>query len=287
MCSTSQQNGIAEIKHTHVLEIARAMRFQGHIPLRFWGHYVLEAVYVINKLPSSVLAGKSTFEVFHKRKPNIEHIRTIGCLCFAKRMNVHDKFEARATTTALMGYSEVTKGYILYDLSKQCLFFFVVNRDVIFKESLFSFKYKRQGKQHLFVVMEFAAHDAAMASPLDATIHAPVLNIEKQVVLDDITGATDEEESMTLTDHVHHQHVTNGETEQITNEVPSHDIEGTRKSTRDKRVHVWMTDYVTAVALNQSPKPYPISNYVCYDGLKPVYQNYLGAFSAVVEPKTF
>lgn len=53
--------------------------------------------------------------MFHKRKPNIERIRTIGCLCFAKRMNVHDKFDARATAADLMVYSEVTKGYILYD----------------------------------------------------------------------------------------------------------------------------------------------------------------------------
>lgn len=110
-----QQNGIAKRKHRHVLVIARAIRFQGRIPLRFWGHCVLAAMYVINRLSSSVLAGKSLFGVIHKKKPNIEHIRIIGCLCFAKRMNVHDKFDARATAADLMVYSEVTKGYILYD----------------------------------------------------------------------------------------------------------------------------------------------------------------------------
>lgn len=84
-----------------------------------------------------------------------------------------------------MGYLEVRKGYILlYDLAKQCFF---VNRDVIFKESLFPFKYKRQEKQHLFVDMEFAEHDAAANSPLDAITHTPALNIEKQAILDDIT----------------------------------------------------------------------------------------------------
>lgn len=152
---------------------------------------------------------------------------------------------------------------------------------------MFPFKYQRQEKQHLFVDMEFAAHDAATNPPLDTTVHSLALNIEEQVVLDDIPGVTDEEESMTLTDHVHHQHFIDGETEQMANKVQGNDIEGTRKSTRDKRVPVWMTDYVTAAALDQSPKPYSICNYVCYDGLKPAYHNCLGAFSAVVEPKTF
>lgn len=52
---TSQQNGIAERKHIHILEIARAMRFQGSIPLMFWGHCLLAVVYVMNRLPSRVL----------------------------------------------------------------------------------------------------------------------------------------------------------------------------------------------------------------------------------------
>lgn len=89
---------------------------------------------------------------------------------------------------------------------------------------------------------------------------------------------------MTLADH---QQFSQDETEQMINEVPSSDGNGPRKSARDKRVLIWMTDYVTVAALDQSDKPYSLCNSVSYDGLKSSYQHYLTAFSAITEPQTF
>jgi hypothetical protein len=58
-----QQNGIVERKNRHLLDQARAIFFQNKIPKKNWGEAVLTASYVINHLPSSVFASKSSMEV--------------------------------------------------------------------------------------------------------------------------------------------------------------------------------------------------------------------------------
>ncbi|GJT10165.1 ribonuclease H-like domain-containing protein [Tanacetum coccineum] len=56
---TLQQNRIAEKKYRHFLNVPRSLMFQGRIPLKFWSDCVLTVVYQINRLPSSVLNGRS------------------------------------------------------------------------------------------------------------------------------------------------------------------------------------------------------------------------------------
>ncbi|XP_071704157.1 uncharacterized protein [Rutidosis leptorrhynchoides] len=71
-CSyTPQQNGIVERKHRHLLNVARSLMFQGGLPLTFWSECVLTAVYLINRLPTIVLAGKSPFECVFGYKPSL------------------------------------------------------------------------------------------------------------------------------------------------------------------------------------------------------------------------
>nr|GEU40612.1 putative ribonuclease H-like domain-containing protein [Tanacetum cinerariifolium] len=76
-CSyTLQQNGIAEMKHRHLLNVVRSLMFQG-VPLSFWSDCVLTAVYLINRLPSSILNGKTAYELVYNKKHNLSHLRDV------------------------------------------------------------------------------------------------------------------------------------------------------------------------------------------------------------------
>ena len=49
--NTPQQNKVAERKNGHLLNITRALLFQGNVPKSYWVKAVLIATYMINRLP--------------------------------------------------------------------------------------------------------------------------------------------------------------------------------------------------------------------------------------------
>ena len=112
-----------------------------------WSECVLTAVYLINRLPSSVLSGKSPYEIMYNIEPNISHLKVFGCLCFATVLNNSDKFSSRSEKSVFIGYSFEKKGYKLFSLeSKKILF----SRDVTFYETVFPFKNKSENKDFEF-----------------------------------------------------------------------------------------------------------------------------------------
>ena len=52
---TPSQNEVAERKNRHLLETARALLFQMHVPKHFWADAVSRACFLINRMSSSVL----------------------------------------------------------------------------------------------------------------------------------------------------------------------------------------------------------------------------------------
>lgn len=113
--------------------------------MKYWGHCVFAATYLINRVPSSVLNYETPYERLYDTKPLLSHLRTIGYLCFAKNLSEHDKMMPRSKPPVHMGYSAMQKGYILFDMTTKSFF---VSRDVIFREDMFTFKQEMVHDRH-------------------------------------------------------------------------------------------------------------------------------------------
>ncbi|XP_070005029.1 uncharacterized protein [Nicotiana sylvestris] len=106
----NSQNGVAKRRHQYILEMARSLRFQASVPLKFWGECVTTTVYIINRLPSTVLQGKSPFEALNGHVPSLDHMRVFACLGYVIDVRKSDKFALRAIPAVFLGYSMTSKG---------------------------------------------------------------------------------------------------------------------------------------------------------------------------------
>ncbi|KAG7528438.1 Integrase catalytic core [Arabidopsis suecica] len=127
-----QQNGVAERKNRHLMEVARAMLFEKHMPKRFWGDAVLTSCYLINRIPTRILNDQSPFQVLNNQSPNIDHLKVFGSVCFVfVPGDLRNKLEPKSTKCVFIGYSTTQKGYKCYD---PVMNRYYVSRDVKFME---------------------------------------------------------------------------------------------------------------------------------------------------------
>ncbi|CAJ2659174.1 unnamed protein product [Trifolium pratense] len=134
-----QQNGVAERKNRHILEVTRSLLIDGNVPCHLWGEAVNSAVYLINRTPSSVHNFRRPLDVLsdHHVLPPIVYLppRIFGCVIYV-HLHPHQrsKLDKRAIKCVFVGYGSTQKGYRAYHpISKR----FYISMDVTFLEDNF------------------------------------------------------------------------------------------------------------------------------------------------------
>jgi hypothetical protein len=79
---TSQQNGRAERKLRHTLDVLRILLIFASVPERFLGEAALTTIYTINCIPSPTTHKKSPFELLYDKLPDYSSLRGFSCVCF-------------------------------------------------------------------------------------------------------------------------------------------------------------------------------------------------------------
>jgi histone deacetylase 1/2 len=78
---THQQNGSAERKHRHIVEVGLSLLAQACMPLKFWDEAFLTATYLINRTPTRLLGFSTPYTSLFNEKPDYSSLRVFGCAC--------------------------------------------------------------------------------------------------------------------------------------------------------------------------------------------------------------
>ena len=128
-----QQNGVVERQNRTLLEMTRSILKHMNGPNWLWGEAVRHTTYLINRIATRSLDKKTSYGALRNKKPNIEHLRVFGCVCYAKTNAVgRKKLDDHSRVLVHLGTEPGSKAYkLLEPITKKN----IVNRNVVFDET--------------------------------------------------------------------------------------------------------------------------------------------------------
>jgi hypothetical protein len=131
---SSLQNGKVERVHHTIDNCARAMHIAVGLPETTWGEFVKTASYLHRYKVTKALPNNATpYEARFKSKPNVTHLREVGCKAFVLIQNEHvTKIAPKSIETVFLGYDTNSKSYCCWHRQLKKI---IISRNVQFLES--------------------------------------------------------------------------------------------------------------------------------------------------------
>ncbi|KAM0986177.1 hypothetical protein ACFX2C_013376 [Malus domestica] len=107
---TPQQKCVSERKNRQIMEVAHSLMLDKCVPNHLWGHAVLAAVYLINRVPSRFLDFQTPFDVLqqHVSLVSISKLppKVFGCIAYVHvYSHQRSKLGACALRCVFIGYA--------------------------------------------------------------------------------------------------------------------------------------------------------------------------------------
>ena len=97
-----------------------------------WAEAVSCVVYLLNRSPTRNLENITPYEAWYESKPSVRHLKVFRCLAYAHIPDVaREKLDDKTEKCILIGYSESSKAYMLYNSATKKV---VISCDVRFNE---------------------------------------------------------------------------------------------------------------------------------------------------------
>lgn len=113
---TPQMNGVAERLNRTLMNLATAMLLSAKLPSYFWAEASSAATYARNRMIHSSIKEGVPEGIWTGHTSNVKHLKIFGCVAYAHQPSQgRRKLDQRAHECIMVGYSNQTKGYRLWD----------------------------------------------------------------------------------------------------------------------------------------------------------------------------